>query len=171
MRKKVKSFALEDGPYEKLFDMFKENYIEISISYCINKYIKEFLEYLKSVQTELNKDRSITVPMSFIIETVARQPVFKRFESEIGIKEEVKGLQRRYENFIRKNPELDAELNNNNTEKNGSITVSLIKIFKSVLVEEIQQGRDLTDDEIVEISRRYGNKGMQKYIREKRNTK
>ncbi len=171
MRKKVKSFALEDGPYEKLFDMFKENYIEISISYCINKYIKEFLEYLKSIQNELNKDRSVTVPMSFIIETVARQPVFKRFESEIAIKDEVKGMQRRYENFIRKNPELDAELNNNSTEKNGSLVASLVKIFKSVLVEEIQQGRDLTDDEIVEVTRRFSNKGLQKYIRDKRNTK
>jgi hypothetical protein len=170
MRKKVKSFALEDGPYEKLFDMFKENYIEISISYCINKYIKEFLEYLKSIQNELYKDRSITVPMSFIIETVARQPVFKRFESDTAIKEEVKGLQRRYEGFIRKNPELDAELNNN-TEKNGSLVASLVKIFKNVLVEEIQQGRDLTDDEIVEITRKHGSKGLQKYIREKRNTK
>ena len=110
MRKKVKSFALEDGPYEKLAAIFKENYVDMGISYCVNRYIKEFVEYLQSVQGELQKDPSYTMPMSFIIETRAREPIFRKFDSVLSIKDEVGELQAKFNTYINKNPERPQEL-------------------------------------------------------------
>ena len=164
MRKKVKSFALEDGPYEKLFELFKENYVEISLSYCINKYIKEFLEYLNTIQNELKKDKSYTVPMTYIIETIAREPIFKKFDTESSIKEEAKDLQKRYEAYIKKYPEKKQEFDIESIEKEESF-VKVLKAITKAMKEVVRQGRDLTDDEYREIVRKEG-KGFVKYVRE-----
>lgn len=166
MRKKAKSFAVEEEQYDKLFKLFRENYVEISISYCINKYIKEFLEYLNLVQSELKRDSSYTVPMTYIIETVAREPVFKKFDTESAIKEEVKELQKKYETYIRKNPEKESAFDKDSIVKDGSFLKYLKVIMKMIVVEETKEGRELTDDEIVDLFGRSGGKGLQKYVRE-----
>ncbi len=166
MRKTAKSFAVEEEQYEKLFKMFRENYVEVSISYCVNRYIKEFLEYLNAVQTTLKKDSSYTVPMTYIIEMVAREPIFKKFDTESGVIEEVSELQRKYETYIRKNPSMESELDKDSIVKDGSIFKYFKAIIKMVVVEETKLGRELTDDEAVELFRKTGGKGFQKYLRE-----
>ena len=61
MRKKVKLFALEKRPYERLFQMFKDNYVEIRVSYCVNRYLKEFL-FNKIVNTGMIYANNRIVP-------------------------------------------------------------------------------------------------------------
>ena len=53
--KKVKSFTMDEGPYEALFGMFKAHYVDVSLSYCLNKYIKELLRYSEAIQGEMNR--------------------------------------------------------------------------------------------------------------------
>ena len=50
--KKIKSFTMDEEPYEALFGMFKGNYVDVSLSYCLNKYIKEFLRYVEAIQAK-----------------------------------------------------------------------------------------------------------------------
>jgi len=166
MRKTAKSFAVEEEQYDKLFKLFRENYVEVSISYCVNRYIKEFLEYLDAVQTTLKKDSSYTVPMTYIIEMVAREPIFKKFDTESAVNEEVRELQKKYETYIRKNPGMETELDKESIVKDGSFFKYLKAIMKMIVVEETKRGRELTDDEMVDMFRQSGGKGLQKYIRE-----
>lgn len=166
MRKTAKSFAVEEEQYDKLFKLFRENYVEVSISYCVNRYIREFLEYLTAVQAELKKGSSYTVPLTYIIETVAREPIFKKFDTESAVTEEVKELQKKYEIYIRKNPGMETEFDKNSIVKDGSFFKHLKAVMKMVVVEEAKLGRELTDDEMVDMVRETGGKGLQKYIRE-----
>ena len=166
MRKKAKSFAVEEEQYDRLFTLFRENYVEISISYCVNRYIKEFLEYLNAVQNELKKDTSYTVPMTYIIETIAREPIFKKFDTESATKEEVKELQKKYETYIRKNPGMESAFDKENIVKDGSFLKYLEAIIKMIVVEETKLRRELTDDEFVKMIEQHGGKGLLKYVRE-----
>ncbi len=166
MRKKVKSFALEEGPYEKLHGMFKENYVEIGLSYCINKYLKEFLEYLLPIKAELDKESIYTVPMAYIIETVAREPVFKVFDSETSIKEELDNLQNRYNTHIKKHPEKTQEYD---TEKLNA-ELRFTKVVQWILKATWQGGklgRELTDDEWRDLAREIGGNEFLKGLRTK----
>jgi 5'(3')-deoxyribonucleotidase len=163
MRKKAKSFAVEEEQYDRLFALFRENYVEISISYCVNRYIKEFLEYLIVVQKEMKKDTSYTVPMTYIIETIAREPIFKKFDTESAIKEEVKELQKKYETYIRKNPGMESAFDKENIVKDGSFFKYLKAVMKIVAIEETKLCRELTDDEFAEKIKQYGGKGLQRY--------
>ncbi len=157
MRKKVKSFALEDGPYEKLAAIFKENYVDMGISYCVNRYIKEFVEYLQSVQGELQKDPSYTMPMSFIIETRAREPIFRKFDSALSIKEEVGGLQTKFNSYIKKNPERSQELDISKLQDELQFT-KLVQLLLKITWEEKKTDRAVTEDEIRDLMGKIGGK-------------
>lgn len=166
MRKKVKSFALEDGPYEKLSAIFKENYVDMGISYCVNRYIKEFVEYLQPIQGELLKDPSYTMPMSFIIETRAREPIFRKFDSALSIKEEVSGLQTKFNTYIKKNPERSQELDMANLNDELQFT-KLIQLLLKITLEEKKTGREITDDETLDLMGRIGGKDLLEVIKTK----
>jgi hypothetical protein len=165
MRKKVRSFALEEEPYEKLLDKFRDNFVDINISYCVNRYIKEFLEYLESVEKILQND-SYTVPMAFIIETIARDAIFKKFDSDLLIKEEVEQLQQKYNVYIKKNPEKVQEYDN----KNVSDELQYSKFAQLTLKmawEEKKAGRDITNDEFYDLAKQIGGKDFIKALRTK----
>jgi hypothetical protein len=164
MRKKVKSFALEDGPYEKLAVLFKENYVDMGISYCVNRYIKEFVEYLQSVKGELEKDPSYTMPMSFIIETRAREPIFRKFDSALSIKEEVGMLQAKFNTYIKKNPDRTQELEAANLNDELQFT-KLVQILLKITWEENKTGRALTEDETRDLMGKIGGQDFLKSIR------
>jgi hypothetical protein len=166
MRKKVKSFALEDGPYEQLYEMFKDNYVEIGPSYCINRYIKEFLVYLTSIKKALEGGRAYTVPMSFIIETAAREPTFKIFDSESSIKAEADDLQNKFDVYIKKNPEKVKELDTDNIRAELEYT-KIAKMLIKIKWEEMKRGRDLTDEENREEIRKIGGNELVKGLRTK----
>jgi hypothetical protein len=171
MRKKAKSFAVEEEQYDQLYQLFRENYVEISISYCVNRYIKEFLEYLKNIKKELNKDASYTVTMPFVIEQIAREPIFKVFDSEYSIKEEADDLQNKYNIFIKKHPEKAKKFDISSIEGNAP-TKEIFGVYMKFLWEEIRR-RNIPDDEIGLFIRSYGQeKGIggiefQKGFREK----
>jgi hypothetical protein len=164
MRKKVKSFALEDGPYEKLAAIFKENYVDMGISYCVNRYIKEFVEYLQAVQGELQKDTSYTMPMSFIIETRAREPIFRKFDSTLSIKDEVGELQAKFNTYINKNPERPQELDMANLNDELQFT-KLVQLLLKITWEEKKTGREATEDETRDLMEKIGGKDFLETIK------
>lgn len=162
MRKKVKSFALEDGPYEKLATIFKENYVDIGLSYCVNRYIKEFVEYLQSVEGELQKDPSYSMPMSFIIETRAREPVFRKFDSAISVKEEVGELQAQFNAYIKKSPARPREQDMANL-SDELIFTKLVQVLLKIILQEKKMGRELTGAETRDfITKIYGKDYLEK---------
>ena len=166
MRKKAKSFAVEEDQYNDLFDLFKENYVEISISYCINRYIKEFLEYLKQVEKTLHKDASFTVPMAFVIEAMAREPVFRKFDSDSAIRDEVEVLQEKYNIYIKKNPEKAGELDATTLSDELEFTKT-VRWLAKVALFEVKMGREPTPDELQDIGVQVGGKQFLKAFRVK----
>ena len=171
MAKKVKSFALEEDIYEKLSTKFKENYVDVTISYCLNKYLKEFLKYLETIQEAINESL-YTIPMAFVIESVARESLFKILEKEprpgeleSSLQAELDELQRKYDAHIKRNPSMAIDFASSKLEKDFPITTVLGYIGKA-LAKEIR-GRNLTDDQYIELIREVGGKEFQKYLREK----
>lgn len=166
MKRRAKSFAVEEEYYNELSEIFKSNFVDISISNCINRYIKEFLEYLKTIIREIEKDQSITIPIAFIVETVGREPIFKIFDSELSIQEEVKELQKKYNTHIKKNPEKIKEYDIENLNDELQFT-KLIQLLLKVVWEEKKMGRETTDDEYTELARQIGGKDFLKALRVK----
>ena len=172
MNKKVKSFTMDEEPYEALFKMFKENYVDVSISYFLNKAIKELVVYLQGIQSELNRSPELKVPMPYIIETVVREPLYKYLDEELSegmteslLKREVKELKRKYDLHIGKNPDQEVNYDIEKIDKNVSIA-TLMKYLADGVLNEIRRRGALTDDEYIEMIRRNGGKGLQMKLRE-----
>ncbi|OPY79669.1 MAG: hypothetical protein A4E64_00313 [Syntrophorhabdus sp. PtaU1.Bin058] len=171
MTKKVKSFAVDVESYNELFMMFKENYVDVSLSYCFDKYTKEMLAYLKSVKNELEESK-ISIPMSFIIETAAREPIFKIL-SEVPSKDgketpmlrEVKRLKEKYDLYKANEPSDKSDIILGKLDKKFKVKATMKYILKTIM-EEIKRRGDLTDDEYIQIIRGIGGKEFQKYLRE-----
>jgi hypothetical protein len=170
--KKVKSFTMDEGPYEALFSMFKANYVDVSLSYCLNKYIKELLRYLEAIQGEMSRTGQYTMPMSFVIETVARKPIFQVPEDKLSagseespLMAEVKDLQREYDRYNKKG---GAEVDEAQSRELDTMTAMLkfAKVVAKVTAREIT-GHKLTDDEYIEMFRKEGGKPLQKAVRER----
>lgn len=166
MRKKAKSFAVEEETYTQLSEIFKENYVEVSISYCINRYMKDLLEYLQSIKKELQNTDAFTVPLAFIIENVARDTLFKKFDSRQPAIEEIAKYQEIYNVYTKKHPEKanDYDTENINAELQFSKVVQWVL---KVIWEEKKIGRELTNDEVQELALKIGGKGFLKGIRTK----
>jgi len=170
--KKIKSFTLDEEPYEALFGLFKGNYVDVSLSYCLNKYIKEFLRYLETIQDEMDRGE-YTMPMSFVIETVARRPLFQvpddrvsEGSEESSLIAEVKELQREYEAHTTKDT-MDVQAKKEAAELDTlTAIVKLAKVVAKVAAREMT-GQNLTDDQYVEIIRKEGGKALQRMVREK----
>jgi len=171
MNKKVKSFTMDEEPYEALFKMFKENYVDVSISYYLNKAIKELLVYLQGIQAELSRSPELKVPMPYIIETVAREPLYKYLDGELSegmtespLKREARELKRKYDLHIGKNPDQEVNYDIDKIDKN----VPFSEVFKFItdgVINEIAK-RGMLTDEYVENIRVAGKKGVLKKIRE-----
>jgi len=170
--KKVKSFTMDEGPYEALFGMFKANYVDVSLSYCLNKYIKELLRYLEAIQGEMNRTGQYTMPMSFVIETVARKPIFQVPEDKLSagseespLMAEVKDLQSENDRYNKKG---GAEGDESKSRELDTMTEMLkfAKVVAKVAAREIT-GHKLTDDEYIEMFRKEGGKPLQKAVRER----
>ena len=171
MAKKVKSFTMDEEPYEALFKMFKENYVDVSISYFLNKAIKELLVYLQGIQEEVKRS-GLKVPMSYIIETAARGTLFKTLDqesaegmSESPLQREAREYQRKYDLHIGKNPQEVDKYDIDKIDKNVGLSVIVKAAVDSAIKDLLRRG-GLTDDDLVENIRRVGGKGAQKKIRE-----
>jgi len=165
MAKKVKSFTIEEEPYEELSKIFRENYVDVSISYFLNKAIKELLQYLKSIQEEIKRSGDIKVPMSYIVENTVREPLYKSFDSS-EIKKEVKEFQRKYDIHIKKNPEKISEYDVEKIDDDVSIA-QVIKYVTKGVMKQLKERRELTDEEYLELVRETGGKGLRKKLNTK----
>ena len=170
--KKIKSFTLDEEPYEALFGLFKGNYVDVSLSYCLNKYIKEFLRYLETIRDEMDRG-DYTMPMSFVIETIARRPIFRvpddrlpEGSEESPLTAEVKELQKEYETPTTKDA-MEALAKTEAAEIDTlTALVKFAKVVAQVAAREMT-GQSLTDDQYIEIIRNEGGKALQKMVREK----
>jgi hypothetical protein len=171
MNKKVKSFTMDEEPYEALFKMFKDNCVDVSISYFLNKAIKELVIYLQGIQAELNRSPELKVPIPYIIETIVREPLYKYLDEELSegmtessLKREARELKRKYDLHIGKNPDQEANYDINKIDKNVPYS-EVIKFITNGVINEIKK-RGMLTDEYVENIRVAGKKGVLKKIRE-----
>lgn len=105
VKKKVKTFTVDEGTYDSLVTMFKEYEAEVSVSRYVDRCLKDLLKYLKTLDglRSQNTDK-YTVPMSYVIDMVAKEPKMSIFEYDdepetpyAAGKDELDEIQVRYE--------------------------------------------------------------------------
>lgn len=157
MTKKVKSFTVDEEAYNALGAMFKEYGAESSISSCLDKHIKELLEYFRALGGGLGRLSEHNVPMSFVIDSFLKAPVVDRVEREangepirVSVLKELDRWQDAYDEEMRKNIQLTLdsglykEFSDASKEYGASDVVNFV--FK-VLLEQTKRGRELTEEE------------------------
>jgi hypothetical protein len=110
-KKKIKTFTVDEETYNSLVLMFKEYDAEVSVSYYVNACLKDLLNYLKTLD-DLRKQEKETysVPMSYVIDTIAREPKMSVLEYEdpvtpyVAGRDELDEIQVRYEAERKKIP-------------------------------------------------------------------
>ncbi|OPY00331.1 MAG: hypothetical protein A4E62_02372 [Syntrophorhabdus sp. PtaU1.Bin002] len=111
-KKKVKTFTVDEETYDSLVTMFKENEAEVSVSHYVDRCLKDLLKYLKTLdELRRQKTERYTVPMSYVIDMVAREPKMTIFEYDddpdapfIAGEDELNEIQVRYEAEKKKIP-------------------------------------------------------------------
>lgn len=173
MPKKVKSFALEEEIYEDVSSLFKENYVDVNISYCVNKYLKELQSYLRAIQKELKAYSAFDVPMSYIIEEVAREPIFPMLSTstvpgmtESPLHSSVMEFQKKYDTNIKKYPEKVTQYDVNAIDENVPSS-HVIKYIVKAVIDELTTKGPMPVDRAREIAREIGGKPLEKKLREK----
>lgn len=153
MRKKnIKTFSVDVGAYDALVAMFRESNAEVSVSYYVDKCLKELARYLETMKAQKEQSKEYTVPMNFIIDRVVRSPIMSMADSiplpgmfVAEYEKEIYGWQQEY----------DAHTKNIPSQfwgfvKSGKFKLSADKRF----VTNIESGRKYTLDEhgdIIEI--------------------
>ena len=72
MPKKIKSFNVDEDAYNLFAAMLKEYDSELSISYFVDKYLRELSTYFRTMENELKEVNQGKDVMAFIIEQMAR---------------------------------------------------------------------------------------------------
>lgn len=78
--KKIKTFSVDEKIYNDLIGLLKKYRAETSLSYFVDKCLKDLHRYLKHVEEERNKSDKYTVPMSFIVEEVVKAPIISLYD-------------------------------------------------------------------------------------------
>ena len=172
MPKKVKSFAMEEEPYEELFRIFKDSDAEVNISYCMNKYVKDLLRYLKPISQALKESSDYNVPMAFIIDTKAREPLFKFLDGEASpgadessLAQELRELQEKYDEHIKKNPPIRRDMVD---ELGRHIPIgALVKYIAKMMVEDVINLGNTPDDRFREAAREIGGEELIQFMRDR----
>ena len=146
MRKKtIKTFSVDVGAYDALVAMFRESGAEVSVSYYVDKCLKELARYLETMKAQKGQTEECTVPMSFIIERVARSPILSMADETplpgmfaADMETEIGGWQLEYEAHTRNMPSQLWGL-----VKSGKFTMSADK----KVATNIKSGRKYTLDE------------------------
>ncbi|MGD0489108.1 MAG: hypothetical protein ABSB94_18215 [Syntrophorhabdales bacterium] len=170
MPKKVKSFAMEEEPYEELFRIFKDSDAEVNISYCMNKYVKDLLRYLKPISQALKESSDYNVPMAFIIDTKAREPLFKFLDGEASpgadessLAQELRELQEKYDEHIKKNPPIRRDMVD---ELGRHIPIgALVKYIAKMMVEDVINLGNTPDDRFREAAREIGGEELIQFVK------
>jgi hypothetical protein len=173
MPKKVKSFALEEEIYEDVSTLFKENYVDVNISYCVNKYLKELQSYLRAIEKELKGSSTFDVPMSYIIEQVTREPIFPLWGTtavpgmtESPLHSRVAEFQGKYDINVKKYPDQVVKYDVSAIDDNVPSS-QVIKFIVKAVIEQLTTKGPLSVDRGGEIAREIGGKGLEKKLREK----
>lgn len=110
VEKKIKTFTVDEETYGTLAVMFKEYEPETSLSYYVDKCLKDLLCYLIALdKLRKNDSKKYTVPMSYAIDTVAREHKMSILKVESGEgcvsgQDELEEIQVRYEAEQKKIP-------------------------------------------------------------------
>ena len=75
-KKKIKTFSVDEDIYKYLTSLFKEEGVEVSLSYYVDKCMKNLADYVETLEGIRAKSEEYSLPLSFIINTVAREPKF-----------------------------------------------------------------------------------------------
>ncbi|MDD5009606.1 MAG: hypothetical protein PHU49_13130 [Syntrophorhabdaceae bacterium] len=175
MAKKIKSFTVDEEIYNSLINKFKDRNIETSISFLLNKHLKELLDYIEAIEEELKKSKEHTVPVSFIINSLGDLPNFDVFkqqgksEKRKLLKENIEKWQKKYDEEKEEKTSLTlnpAEYREYKAiEKEYGINDAIKFLFK-VLSKQVKMRRELTDEEYMAEENAIGS-GFSKYRKEK----
>jgi|GEM_PF-953015 hypothetical protein len=172
MPKKVKSFAMEEEPYEELFRIFKDSDAEVNISYCMNKYVKDFLRYLKPIMQVLEASPDYNLPLAFIIETKAREPLFKYLDGDpspgaedSSLSQELRELQGKYDEHIKRNPPVRRDTGD---ELGKHLPIgALAKYLARMMVEDARNLGKTPDDRFREVAREVGGEDLIQFMKDR----
>jgi Mn-containing catalase len=175
MAKAIKSFTVDKETYDSLINKLKDKNVETSISFLLNKYLKELLDYIEAVEEELKKWKEYTVPVSFIINSLKDLPNFDAFRQQ-GETERRKLLKENIDKWQKKFNEAQEEktplmLNPDEykeykaIEKEYGINDAIKFLFK-VLSKQVKMRRELTDEEYKAEENAIGS-GFRAYRKEK----
>lgn len=175
MAKAIKSFTVNKEAYDSLINKFRDKNIEISLSHLLNKYIKELLDYIETIEEELKKSKEYTVPVSFIINSLGDLPNFDVFKQQ-GESEKRKLLKENIDKWQKKYNEEKEEktpltLNPDEyreykaIEKEYGINDAIKFLFR-VLSKEVKMRRELSDEEYKAEENAIGS-GFRAYRKEK----
>ncbi len=176
MAKKIKSFTVDVEAYEGLMGILKESEIDPSVSFFLDKLIKELLNYLKTVKEGLSQSALHTVPFSFIVNSIATTPTFRIFEDEpasgeakSSLSDELDTWQKKYEEQTRKELRLNVDpvLYDEVSEAARKYGVQDgMSFFFKVMLERAKKGGDLDDDEYRAVVMSMG-EGFDEYRKQK----
>lgn len=102
-KKKIKTFSVDENVYDELIGLFRDSNAEVSLSYFVDKSLKELLKYLRVLQDMKEGNDEYSVPMSYIIESVVRSKYITSLdvsypeETAEEIKDEIGEWQNRYD--------------------------------------------------------------------------
>lgn len=71
MSKKIKSFTVDEDPYNRLVAIFKGNGAKTSISMYLNNQVKWLVERLDDLEKGI-KNMEYQIPMSFVIDEIVK---------------------------------------------------------------------------------------------------
>jgi len=80
-KKKIKTFSVDEEIYNSLVSMFKECETEVSVSYYVDRCLKDLLKALKIIDgLRKQNTEKYTVPMSYVVELMVKAPKIKLME-------------------------------------------------------------------------------------------
>jgi hypothetical protein len=146
MRKKnIKTFSVDVEAYDALVAMFRESGAEVSVSYYVDKCLKELARYLETMKGQKAASEEWTVPLGFIIDRVVRSPIMSMADSQplpglfpADMETEISGWQLEYEAHTKNMPSQFWGL-----VKSGKFTISADK----KVVTNVKSGRKYKLDE------------------------
>jgi hypothetical protein len=138
----------------------------------MNKYVKDLLRYLKPINQALKECSDYNVPMAFIIETKAREPLFKFLDGdaspgagESSLAQELRELQGKYDEHIKKNPPARRDMVGGFGKQLPIGT--LVRYLAKMMVEDAKNLGKTPDDRFTEVAMEVGGKELIQFMRDK----
>ena len=109
-KKKIKTFTVDEEVYDAVLAMFKESETEVSVSYFLDKCLKDLLRYLEIMKAQKETSAEYTVPMAFIIERTVKSAIISTADEYpvpgmfADTESEISGWQNEYEAHTRNMP-------------------------------------------------------------------